>query len=118
MIARVVPAVVGLAAAAFLAASGAESATRGKQPDFVGAWGGGPTDCSDPFRFTATTYTPPGGSAMRIRKLVREGGGYRLEFKDGYVIGVRAHDNRLSWSSVASGDSFELKRCPAPPERG
>jgi hypothetical protein len=117
MSARVALAAVALSGVALLAASGAESATRGKA-GFVGAWAGGPTDCSDPFRFTATTYTPPGGSPMQIKKLIREGGGYRLELRDGYVIGVRAHDNRLSWSSAATGDSFELKRCPAPPERG
>jgi hypothetical protein len=110
-------AALALASSAWLAPFEAASATRPRLP-FVGAWAGGPTECSDPFRFTATTYTPPGGSPMRIRKLVREGQSYRLEFKGGYVIGVRPHGNRLSWSSAASGDSFELKRCPAPPERG
>jgi hypothetical protein len=110
-------AAAAFAAVALLAASGAAGATRGK-PAFVGTWAGGPSDCSDPFRLTATTYTPPGGSPMRIRKLVREGAGYRLEFKDGSIIGIRPHGKRLSWSSGTTGDSFELKRCPAPPERG
>ena len=80
---------------------------------YVGAWGSGPTDCSDPFRFTATTYKPPGEAAMRILRREREGRGYRLRFAKGYVIGVQVRGDKMNWSSLASGDTFDLKRCPA-----
>ena len=50
---------------------------------FVGAWGGGPTDCNDPFRFTATTYKPPSEASMKVLKREREEKGYRLRFTKG-----------------------------------
>lgn len=79
---------------------------------FVGAWGGGPTDCSDPFRFTATSYKPPGAKEMTIQRVVREGPHFRLFFAGGYEVGLSSVTaDSLEWLSGASGDSFTLRRC-------
>lgn len=79
---------------------------------FHGSWGGGPATCSDPFRFDAKTYKPPGGSSMPIRKVEREAGGYLLSFDDDYQISLSdITRDSMSFYSPTSDSSFELTRC-------
>jgi hypothetical protein len=100
----------GCLASALACSAGSPAAAQPNYP-FVGSWGGGITDCKDPFRFTQKTYTPPGADTMTIRKVERDGSMYQLTFDDDYSISVEVKGSRMEWFSAASGDAFTLRRC-------
>lgn len=87
-------------------------ASAQSQPSFVGDWGGGPTTCDEPFRFTAKQYAPPGMKLMRMKSVERDGKNYLLSFPDGYRVSLFDVGRRsMTWHSPISGDTFELRRC-------
>lgn len=87
---------------------------EGQEPyPFVGRWAEDRAGCTTPFVYTAQGYGAPGERVQRWRAVRREGRGWRITMPDGYVTMVQLMPNgRLSWLSGASGDGFELLRCP------
>ena len=53
---------------------------------FEGSWTGGPATCTDPFRFTSSTYRLPGGKSHRLTKVHRDGDWFDLRFPGGYRL--------------------------------
>lgn len=79
---------------------------------FEGAWAGGPTTCSEPFRFTSTSYQAPGTTAARIAKVEQSKGLWNVKLRGGYSVTLGDVKRRtMTWYSPASGDSFDLTRC-------
>ncbi|OAH21709.1 hypothetical protein AX289_17475 [Methylorubrum populi] len=78
-----------------------------------GRWGGGPATCSMPFSIQGSTYAAPGGRPQRIRKVEPSGRWWRVELVDrsAFVL-MDVKPNSMTWHSPASGDIFELRRCP------
>lgn len=88
------------------------TASAQTRPLFVGEWSGGPATCAEPFRFSATTYTPTGGERLKIAQTERDGRNYLLSFADGYRVALfDVTSRRMTWHSPISGDTFELVRC-------
>jgi hypothetical protein len=100
-----------IAAVLALGLMGSPALAAGPQP-FHGAWQGGPADCTEPFRFAERTYTPPGASPMRILRVRKDGRSHRITMEQNYTVVVTVKGRSMLWQSEASGDVFELKRCP------
>src|SRR4051794_15225396 len=95
-----------------LASASAPALAKDKYP-FIGSWGGGPADCSAPFRFEASYYTPPGQKRLaikQVKKLAKNE--YRIVTAAKYSMTVQVKSpSQIVWLSGASGDTFELTRC-------
>ena len=89
---------------------------------FIGNWDE-VNSCDNPsFRFKADGYSVGGQDFIRFTKLVGgedtivEGGtgvDYNMTFPDGYSISLlNVTTASMTWHSLASGDTFELVRCP------
>lgn len=94
-----------------LGVSESPALSAGPQP-FEGAWSGGPADCKTPFRFAARSYTAPGASPMRILRVRKDGRSYRITMEQNYTVVVTPKGRSMLWESEASGDAFDLSRCP------
>ena len=71
------------------------------------------SNCSTPFAvITAKTYQVPDGPPGRIKAIERNGNDFHIELSDGYAFTMRdVTDRSATWVSMATGDTFALRRC-------